>query len=54
MPDWSPLPRIDFCVAAGSVPRFLRRTREAFPRRDAYYGPNRRGFSLKPLAATPA
>jgi hypothetical protein len=39
MPDWSRLPRIDFCIAAGSVPRFLRRTRQAFPRRDAYLRP---------------
>ena len=36
MPDWSTLPPIDVCIAAGSVPRFLRRSRGAFPGRPAY------------------
>lgn len=39
MPDWSRLPAIDLCIAAGSVPRFLRRTPQAFPRRGAYLRP---------------
>jgi hypothetical protein len=36
MPDWSRLPKIDCCIAAGSVPRFLRRSAGDFPRREAY------------------
>jgi tetratricopeptide (TPR) repeat protein len=55
MPDWTRLPRIDSCVAAGSVPRFLRRSREAFPRRDAYLRPEpaRLEHWKKRLAAMP-
>jgi tetratricopeptide (TPR) repeat protein len=36
MPDWSGLPKIDCCIAAGSVPRHLRRTPQDFVRREAY------------------
>ncbi len=36
MPDWSRLPAIDVHVAAGSVPRFLRKRAQSFPEREAY------------------
>jgi tetratricopeptide (TPR) repeat protein len=39
-PDWAALPRIDLRIEAGSVPRLLRRSREAFPRRGAYLKPD--------------
>jgi tetratricopeptide (TPR) repeat protein len=40
-PDWAALPRIDVRIEAASVPRFLRRSREEFPRRGAYLRPDR-------------
>jgi tetratricopeptide (TPR) repeat protein len=36
MPDWSKLPRIDYCIAAGSVPRLRRRSRADFPVHGGY------------------
>jgi Flp pilus assembly protein TadD len=36
LPDWWKLPAIDVHVAAGSVPRFLRKHAQAFPQRAAY------------------
>ena len=36
VPDWSKLPAIDVHVAAGSVPRYQRRSAQAFPARDSY------------------
>src|SRR2546430_5482972 len=40
VPDWSRLPAIDCCIAAGSVPRFLRYRLEDFPRLEAYLRPD--------------
>jgi hypothetical protein len=40
MPDWAALPKIDLCIAAGSVPRLLRRSRDAFSRRGRYLEPD--------------
>jgi tetratricopeptide (TPR) repeat protein len=54
MPDWSRLPKIDCCIAAGSVPRFLRRSAQAFPRRGAYLrsDPTRVSYWQERLAAS--
>lgn len=40
MPDWSRLPRIDLQVAAGSVPRVLRRSAQDFAGRTPYLVPD--------------
>jgi hypothetical protein len=45
MPDWSTLPAIDLCIAAGSVPRLLRGEASAFPRHSGYLSPEPRRVS---------
>lgn len=40
MPDWSALPAFDFHVPGGSLPLYLRRRIEDFPRRRAYLAPD--------------